>query len=743
MRTRIPAVIVLLMGGMAALAQPPEYPPRVQWDTPGADSNGSMPLGNGDIGLNAWVEENGDLLFYLSKTDAWSGNGRLLKLGRIRVSLSPALATKDASFRQILDTERGCIEIAGGAGDGACTLRLWVDANAPAVRIETACETPRAMRASFECWRNAPRTLMPEERDSAYGLAEGPDPIVEEADTVLTGGENAVVWCHRNESSIWASTLRMQDMADWTARGSDPLLHRTFGGWMQGAGFIKDGPNALQAPSAKQHALSIHVLTAQTADAETWAGQLRRLVAADTASRNDAWTAHTAWWHAFWNRSWIRLSGPGTEPVNRAYALQRFITACAGRGGSPIKFNGSIFTVDAEKKGRHLDADYRQWGGTYWFQNTRLVYWPMLAAGDFEMMQPLFLMYRAMLPFAASRTRAYFGHEGAFFPETLHFWGAYAQDNYGWKRTNLAPGITENTYIRYYYSSALELLMMMLEFQAFTGDEAFVRETLLPFADAALAFYDRHYPRDAQGRLRIAPSQALETWQKAVNPLPPIAGLRRATADLLALPERLTSESERGFWRRLAAELPELPRGTLKGESVLTAAAQILEEAKNSENPELYAVFPYRLFGVGKPELDLARHTFAVRHVKGCNGWRQDETQAALLGLAEEARKDLMQRVSMKHEKSRFPAFWGPNFDWVPDQDHGGNAMMALQTMLLQHEGRALFLFPAWPKDWDVEFRLHAPCNTTIEGMRKNGKLEQLQVTPPERREDLAILEAQ
>jgi hypothetical protein len=62
---------------------------NVIWDSPSKNSLGSMPAGNGDIGINLWVEENGDLLFYLSKTDAWSGNARLLKMGKVRLSLSP------------------------------------------------------------------------------------------------------------------------------------------------------------------------------------------------------------------------------------------------------------------------------------------------------------------------------------------------------------------------------------------------------------------------------------------------------------------------------------------------------------------------------------------------------------------------------------------------------------------------------------------------------------------------------
>lgn len=49
---------------------------NVVWDSPSSHSGGSMPIGNGDIGLNVWVERDGDLNFYISKTDAWSGIGR-------------------------------------------------------------------------------------------------------------------------------------------------------------------------------------------------------------------------------------------------------------------------------------------------------------------------------------------------------------------------------------------------------------------------------------------------------------------------------------------------------------------------------------------------------------------------------------------------------------------------------------------------------------------------------------------
>ncbi|WP_431209859.1 DUF5703 domain-containing protein [Puia sp. P3] len=53
------------------VAQPGLDSFNVVWTEPGPGPAESMPLGNGDIGLNLWVEPGGDLVFYISKTDAW------------------------------------------------------------------------------------------------------------------------------------------------------------------------------------------------------------------------------------------------------------------------------------------------------------------------------------------------------------------------------------------------------------------------------------------------------------------------------------------------------------------------------------------------------------------------------------------------------------------------------------------------------------------------------------------------
>ena len=73
-------------------AMPPE--PLV-WDSPSLGSAGSMPIGNGDIGLNVWAEADGTIRTYIAKTDAWDGaNPHFPALRSAPLALSGASRTK-------------------------------------------------------------------------------------------------------------------------------------------------------------------------------------------------------------------------------------------------------------------------------------------------------------------------------------------------------------------------------------------------------------------------------------------------------------------------------------------------------------------------------------------------------------------------------------------------------------------------------------------------------------------------
>ena len=162
------------------------------------------------------------------------------------------------------------------------------------------------------------------------------------------------------------------------------------------------------------------------------------------------------------------------------------------------------------------------------------------------------------------------------------------------------------------------------------------------------------------------------------------------------------------------------------------------------ENGELYAVWPFNLVSVGHPKL-LAEAKVAYQNRKNHldTGWGYDGNVAALLGMTNEAGRILNVKVRNSHPAYRWPATWGPNFDWLPDQNHGGNLLNTTHLMLLQADpleaGGAIRVLPAWPKDWDVSFKLHAPGDTIVECVFEKGTIKFLKISPATRRVDLVL----
>jgi alpha-L-fucosidase 2 len=173
---------------------------------------------------------------------------------------------------------------------------------------------------------------------------------------------------------------------------------------------------------------------------------------------------------------------------------------------------------------------------------------------------------------------------------------------------------------------------------------------LAPLADGILLFYDQHFERDADGRIRINPSQSLETSQNVVNPLPDIAGLKYVITRLQAQKVPLSKPAQTAA-RRLLHQLPDVPTTGSAGKKVLAAAERIFGQSKNTENPELYAVFPFRLYSVDTPDAEIGRNTFEARKFKRTGGWQQDAIQAAYLGLANTAQRYVIENFTARSEQ--------------------------------------------------------------------------------------------
>ncbi len=770
---------------------------NVVWDSPSKNSSESMPVGGHSIGLNVWVE-NGDVLFYMQRSGSLSENGEYLKLGRMRLRLQPNPFENGSAYRQELNLRESTVEIEGSRTDEgknikAC-VRVWVEIDEPVVHVDIDSETPIKVSAFYENWRTNDVELTDGQYGGRFGcfsLAGYPGKVVRHGDSVKHA-DRGVLFFHRNpdDKLIPDLLIKQQGLEDYADEIYDDLKHRTFGGILQGEGFVPDGTEDgkyLLTPyrawklrseqASRKHRLQVVTHIAQEPDQAAWEAHLSARAAKAAGNQVEARARMLAWWDAFWKRSWIvpRMEAGDRDSrvwrAGRNYQLFRYQLGCNSRGEYPSKFNGGSFTFDSSlvKSGKKFGPDWRQWGGAvHTAQNQRLVYWPMLKAGDADMMKPQFELYRKGLPAARARVKEHFGHAGAVFSEYASATGLALGAGWGWQgkrrgrgaeipfgdpradatKSYGAPvekGVMANGAISYHWESQVEHAYMLLEANRFTGMDI---SAYLPFIRESLIFFDEHYqkrrvmrdkePLDENGKLVIFPSTSCESYRGATNPSDLVAGLSACIESILA--QKIGTDADRSYFEGLRKRVPELAFGKAKNGARIILPAASHKRYGNCECPQFYPLFPFNRFALGRDDMKVFQDswTYGTFPKNMVQSWHQDGIFFARMGLTKEAADYNLKKLA--DSPRRFPTFWGPGHDWVPDHNWGGTGMLGLQEMLMQTIGDSIRLLPAWPDDWDVDFKLHAPMRTTVEARVRDGKIVELKVDPPERKKDVVIM---
>jgi hypothetical protein len=734
----------------SADAPPPHRMSRynVVWNSPSKNAAGVMPIGNGDLAAGVYAIEDGGLYLLLAKNDAYTYMGDLFKTGRVRISLDPNPFARGKAFRQTLDLASGSIQI---EADGVA-LRIWVDANRPVYHVEIDSPQPVAVTAKPEFWKRFDSCTY--NVTNYYSQSVLPPAGAEPTQDVHLEREGKLLWYFAvGDRSVYADDLKYYQVESMAGKFADPYRFNTFGNLLETHG------------TGKRFDIRIHGLAMQTPQLDTWIAAIERQARQPMDTRQD-WARHQAWWTKFWDRSWIvasdrtmaveaREEQDGAALVAQSYNVFRFLMACQSRGRVQTKFNGGLFTQQlvvplTDKRNRSgekqqvqggwlLHEDDRLWGRRFTYQNQRLLYWPLLASGDFDLMKAFFAYYSDLLPIRKAITKAWFGHDGAYYRENIEPTGAERDCGLDGRPDKGQPGQASRYYHGYYFTSGLETTAMMLDYANYTGDEAFRDRVLVPFAREVLLFFDRHYGRGADGKLRLDPAQVIETWWLAVNPAPDVAGLRFCLDELLAM--NAGSAEDRAHWRKFRGEIPEVPMQTIDGRQAI-APAEKWAQKHNNENGELYPVFPFRCFGMALGSRELVDWTMQHRTVKDAYGsacWTQDQIHWAFAGNAGEAAKGLVRRFRKASTMCRFPLYGAEGPDSCPDFDHFGSGSIALQRMVVQEAKGKIYLLPAWPADWDADFKLHLMRGAVLTGTVKEGKLVAWDVHPASRKNDVVV----
>jgi len=734
------------------------------WNRQSNNASESMPCGGGDIGMNVWVEK-GELFVYVARSGNFDENNALMKTGRIRVKLFPNPLTGE-NFKQQLHLDKGYISIEARGNGINTTIKIWADVFKPVAHIDIVSKQIITVEASYESWRYRDRVITTRENWGNSWKWGAPKNNVYKNDVIDFSNNEVLFYHHNGNETIFDAVVKQQGMESVKEQLYNPIKQLAFGGSFSGKNFIAAGTDTgvyaqtdfkawtLKSRSAaKQHALQLTLHNAQVADIATWKNSLDSLRKKAVADKT-TFQKSQQWWKQFWSRSFIVVDPlqkeKGSWEVGRNYQLFRYMLACNARGEWPTKFNGGLLTVDpvyTDSVNKALTPDYRNWGGgLHTAQNQRLVYFPMIKAGDWDLLQPQLDFYLRLQKNAELRSKVYWNHAGACFTEQMENFGLPNFAEYGTKRPDyFDKGVEYNAWLEYEWDTVFEFCLMMLQEAEYTGKDI---SDKIPFIISCLQFFDEHYQwlarqrgakaLDGNGHLVLYPGSAAETFKMTNNSVTTVSALQIITRDLLA--KNLTTEQKQ-YCEALLKRIPPLSYQQFNGNTSI-APAKTWERINNTESPQLYPVFPWGIYGVGKPGLDTALNTWkydtSVIKFRSHIGWKQDNIFAARLGLTEEAWR--LTSLKLQNSERRFPAFWGPGFDWVPDHNWGGSGMIGLQEMLLQTDGQRILLFPAWPKVKDVHFKLHAPSNTTVEAELKDGKLIKLIVLPEERKKDVEVM---
>ena len=420
----------------------------------------------------------------------------------------------------------------------------------------------------------------------------------------------------------------------------DPLKNRAFGLGVRADSGSQFTRNRIEMP-ARRHSV-VYIAAAAAIGRERLFDAIQKRLSVATDEQTFI-VDHEAWWKAFWDRVWFESDASMCRHL-AAYDLYRYFSAVVS--GRDREFPERFQMVMLRSTLRRNDWTEMQINSVQAVE----AYWPMLKNGDWDQISPLFSFYSRTWPLYRQQCRDSFGHEGVFVPYTHNLWGGphyYRVEESSGNTPRPRVGDKEiasfstNQWARYSFEHGMALMQMAQQAADASGDEQLTKNLVIPLSRGLCEFFLNHYPKE-NGKLVFDPATSGETWYEVRNPTSWILLFQSFLPVAAALGERYHDERFTTTANELLSALPEVPRGNWRsGQDVLLPATVYdRHEAINSENPELYGIWPYGNFGIGLPNYQLALRSYQNRLWKnGRDGWNLDVIWAARLGLTDELLK--------------------------------------------------------------------------------------------------------
>ena len=499
---------------------------------------------------------------------------------------------------------------------------------------------------------------------------------------------------------------------------------------------------------------------------------LKQMDTAQSKNFEKLLSSNRDWWGDYWSKSFIHLhSSDGVaDMVEKNYTYFLYIMGSCSRGEYMLGFNGMLW---------HTTGDLAQWGSQFWWNNQGFYYNGLTPSNHPELLEPVFKMNSRNYDSYARAAEQQWGSKGIWIPETNWFDGpedlpdniaeemrelylkrkpwaerseefnAYAQNKNGlnsrWnylfairmgKNLDKAPF----AWTSHIFSATAKISYLYWLNYTYGLDKEWLKTTAYPMIKGTVEFY-RNFPnfyKGEDGKYHIKHINNLESnWGGSDSP-EEFAAMYAMFPIVIQASEILGVDSElRPIWKEIYENLAPLPNGyqlasyynlfsiNSENEELHKKVLESYERTyPNGVNPDIKMNVGNR-YGVTAAKLGFADDVkyMLPSIIKGYNGNYCDYIGSSGPEPKETGLVVMRNRLSLRE---------GPG---TTECQRLGEASHVLYQALLQStppspgdDAPINSIFPAWPKEWDVQYTLAARDAFLISASMEKGQIEFVEV---------------
>jgi hypothetical protein len=483
---------------------------------------------------------------------------------------------------------------------------------------------------------------------------------------------------------------------------------------------------------------------------------LRQLNAAQAESFDELLRDNQNWWSGYWAKGFVHLhSADGVaDEVEKNYTYFLYIMASCSRSEYMPRFCGMLWGSD---------GDLRMWGSQYWWNNQGTYFNGLTPANRPELMAPMFATYSRNFESFSRAARQQWGSQGVWIPETTWFdgledlpdnvaagmkdlylarkpWEArsrefeeFSRDKNGlnsrWNWRFLKDQKGPFAWTSHIMSTTAKISYLYWLHYAYSLDQDWLRTNGYPMIKGTAEFY-RNFPnlyKAADGKYHIRYVNNLESKWGGTDAPEELSAMYEMLPIAIRASELLGVDAElRPLWKEIVDNLTPIPASALEpGEyydlcNVGTEDRVLFEKVRTAyhrQNPSVNEKTAVRVLSrtpVVAANLGLADD---VRYLVPAQIRSVKEDNCDYPGSGESGAGVLRNRLMLRE---------GPG---AIECERLGLASHALQNALLlsvpPSPGKppVNYMFPAWPKEWDAQFKLAARDAFAISASMEKGRI--------------------